>query len=359
MIREFEHGGNIYEPAPDGEAWLDFSANINPLGLPSSVRNVLAREWGQVIHYPDPQGRELKTAIGTFYQVPTGNVILGNGAAELLYLFFHALRPRTVLLPVPSFNEYERAALAGNAGVKYFFMTATTAFDLDVLRLLPAMEGADCLVLGNPNNPTGNLLDREKVETIVAHAAKKNMTVIVDESFLDFRRDRESYTAFPLIRQYDNLFIIQSLTKFYALPGLRLGFGIGNQTILSLLEKHKDVWNVNVLAQKAGAAALADSGYQSLSRSFVESAGDHFVSLLQKIPHLHIYPRTVNFLFFAWMTDAINAEMLSLHMKKNHILIRDCSNYPALDSTFFRIAVRKKEENIRLFEKLKDYINSF
>ena len=159
----FVHGGNVYEPTADGEPWLDFSANINPLGLSPRVKEALAAHLDGVIHYPDPAMRELRTALAAFYDRAPGDFILGNGAAELFYLYAFVTRPKRVLLPVPAFSEYERAAHAAGAAVSYSPLEEREGFEPDLIFLAEEARRveADCIVFGNPNNPTGTLVERE------------------------------------------------------------------------------------------------------------------------------------------------------------------------------------------------------
>ena len=248
MIQRFEHGGNVYQPSPKGKAWLDFSANINPLGLSPAVRQALAAHLDQVVHYPDPAGTALRQALEQAYGVPGGSIVLGNGAAEFFYLYMHTFRPQRVLLPVPSFSEYERAARAAGAVVDYGYLKEDDGFAFPWKELRQACGQSDCIVLGNPNNPTGTLAAADEIMALAEVGARKGTDILVDESFLDFLESDEAYSVLRQAWDRDNLFVIRSLTKFYALPGLRLGFGVTSPLRRGLMEGHKDVWNVNDLA---------------------------------------------------------------------------------------------------------------
>ena len=160
-IPAFTHGGNIYaEKSPRG-SWLDYSANINPLGLPESVKKTILEHVDGLVHYPDPEGRDLKQAISAHYGVKENQVILGNGAAELFYVYFHSRRPKRVLLPVPSFSEYEKSARCCGAEIQYFYLQEAENFQLDIEGLGKALGDCDTLILGNPNNPTGQLISKD------------------------------------------------------------------------------------------------------------------------------------------------------------------------------------------------------
>lgn len=346
------HGGNVYRQSPPG-GWLDFSANINPLGLAPAVRQAIASSIGQVVHYPDPEARELKEALASHYHVPREDLVLGNGAAELFYLFFQTLRPASVLLPVPSFSEYERAALAAGTAVEYFPLGPEAGLQLDMQELAAAaaQRGTETVIVGNPNNPTGQLLTAADIEAFLQRTGKMEDPpwLLVDESFLDFRSDEEKYRASGLLEEYDRLFIIQSLTKFYAMPGLRLGFGAAREALVRRLELGKDVWNVNLLAQKAGAMALQQADYSRRTRELVAGEREFLFREFAKLKGICPCQRpTVNFLLLR--LEDMTSGAFAASMRQEGILVRDCSNYPGLDDYHVRVAVRSRRENERLLE---------
>ena len=345
MGKRFEHGGNIYQERPGEGRWLDFSANINPLGLSAKVREAIVSHVGAVVHYPDPQARELKRALAAHYGVDAGGLVLGNGAAELFYLYAHCARPRRVLIPIPSFSEYERAALAAGAAVDYVSMDASGGFAFPLEETLRRCPKNGCIIIGNPNNPTGTMLTKEDVAALTERAKSCRADLLVDESFLDFRGDGDDYSARFLVEQYDNLAVIRSLTKFFAIPGLRLGFAVVGKERARLWEDHKDVWNVNSLAQAAGVAALQDEAYQEQSRQYVAAAGKALFARLTAWPQLRVFPPAANYILACSLLPGLTGAVLSAVLKKEGILIRDCSNYPGLTPYYFRIAVRTHEEN--------------
>lgn len=344
LERKFVHGGNIYAEQPAGVEWIDFSANINPLGLSREILAVMQQNLSRVVHYPDPAGQELKTAMAAFYDVPMNEIVLGNGAAELLYVYFHMFRPQRVLLPVPSFSEYERAALSSGAHIAYFPLAAADDFAVCWDALLKRLPESDCLILGNPNNPTGTLITSSAMERCIQAAAALGVTVIVDESFIEFLPDEKTYTVRSLVAKYSNLFVLQSLTKFYAIPGLRLGFGLLSPAAAARMELGKDPWNVNLLAQKAGVAALQNEAYQRQSRCFIEKEKLFLYDALRQFPTLHVYLPAVNFIFID-LGRGCNSSAFTEQMRRQGILVRDCANYPGLGDTYIRVAVKSRAEN--------------
>lgn len=352
----FEHGGNIYRAARQTGAEfgriLDFSANINPLGLSEAVKGAIYASIPDLIHYPDPDGAELKQAICARYRLGSDMIALGNGAVELLYVLCNVLRPKRALIPAPSFSEYERAARAANAKIEYHYAAAEDDFQLSPDRLIPKLKRADIVFIGNPNNPTGDLLKREELERIIQCAQKSGCFVVVDESFIDFIDGDEAYTCRHLAATYDNLMVLYSLTKFYAIPGLRLGFAAANPALTETLRLAKDPWNVNLPAQKAGVAALNDSAYQRASREFIREEKAAFFRRIAKIQGLNPYEPSVNFILIALDQSVGNAKSLQAALLKEGVLIRDCSNYPGLDASFIRLAVKNREDNETCAQKL-------
>ena len=351
MENRFVHGGNVYrEGAPEG-GWRDFSANINPMGLAASVRSAVADSIDDIIHYPDPNGKELKEVLSDFYGVPAECFVLGNGAAELFYVLFHTEHPKKVLLPIPSFSEYERAALAAGAEVVYHTLKEDEDFALSVDSI--ELEGIDCILLGNPNNPTGNMLKSAELEKLIKKAELTGTIVAVDESFLDFREDEDEYSVRALTEKYENLIILRSLTKFYALPGLRLGFAVTNPKRVKKMDMGKDPWNVNLPAQRAGVAALKDMEYQKKSRKLVAEECVRFANELRTIKGFKVFEPTVNFILIRLGEEWESSAAFCARMRKNGFLLRDCSNYPGLDNMFVRVAVKTREENEELLAALR------
>ncbi|BEU88018.1 threonine-phosphate decarboxylase CobD [Selenomonas sp. TAMA-11512] len=351
-MKLYEHGGNVYEPCA-GE-WLDFSANINPLGLPEEVREAVVNALDHLVHYPDSKAGALKDALSEHYQVPAEQMVLGNGAAELIYLVCYQLRPRRVLLLSPTFSEYEKAARAAEADIVYHDLSAEDNFALDEISFIEKLDDVDIAVLANPNNPTGNLIEKEVLLRILEAAEEKGVYLMVDESFLDFLPTPEMYSMRSRCSSHSRLIILQSMTKFYAIPGLRLGFGVFSEALAARLEQGKDVWNVNHLAQVAGVAAVRARGYQEATRRWLKDAAGEFQRDLSELQGLYVYPSAVNFLLLRIEEEEspTSAGGLLRKLKEQGILLRDCSNYRGLDERFLRTAVRSSEENHRLLQAI-------
>lgn len=346
-MKKFEHGGNIYNALKKTgqKPVLDFSANINPLGLSLQVRRAIVSNIDNVVHYPDATACDLKENICSYYKVNEKMLVLGNGATELLYLLCHVIRPQKVFLPVPCFSEYERAALSCGAKVEYLFLSQTDGFHIDYLNLLAALPDNSLVFLGNPNNPTGKLLEKQGFSEFSESLQKKNCQLVLDESFIDFLEDSEERSLRNFCLEYENLFLIHSLTKFFAIPGLRLGFGLFPPVLAERLRGATDCWNVNNLAQAAGIAALQDCEYIKKSKFAIKQYRENFVKQLSVCQKIKLHPSCVNFLLLNIEQTGLKAEEFCEEMAENGILVRNCANYPGLDDNYVRVAVRSEEEN--------------
>ncbi|ORT99534.1 L-threonine 3-O-phosphate decarboxylase [Anaerovibrio sp. JC8] len=355
-MKPFEHGGNVYSAGVRNDEWLDFSANINPLGLSDSIKNSIIDNMESLVHYPDPTGTLLKQAISVHYGVEPDNIILGNGAVELMYIYFHTRQPRRVLIPVPSFSEYERGAKAAGCQIEMLYMDKEQGFVLDKARLLERLPDVDAVILGNPNNPTGELILRRDLLKILSKAKEAGTDIMVDESFLDFLATDKEYTVLDMIKDYPNLLVLRSMTKFFAVPGLRLGFGVANAELVQKMELSKDPWNVNLLAQMAGVAALKDKTYQMDSRQIITGCINYLYNALSAIDGLKVYAPSVNFILLSVEACGMTSSEFVQAMREKGILVRDCCNYPGMDQYHVRVAVRLMEENQKLVEAIKSLL---
>lgn len=342
-MKKYEHGGQIYNSDGLAGDWLDFSANINPLGLSDKILQVLTENLRGIVNYPDSQASELKKTISTRYNVPEKNLVVLNGAAEFFYLYLFVMRPKRVIIPVPSFSEYERAANAAKCGVKFFFTRPEENFSIDIEKIRAEIKNpSDCVIIGRPNNPTGNLI---AVEEILRLSEVAN--VIVDESFIDFLEIESA-------RQFisEKISVVQSLTKIFAIPGLRLGFAVVEENLAAKLNLSKDVWNVNFLAQKVGVAALSDEDFLAKTRAWLATERKFFLERLENLRGMKIYPSPVNFVLFRHE----KAPKILSELRKRKILLRSCANFAGLDEFYLRTAIRSRNENILLLNALENVL---
>lgn len=343
-----QHGGNIYEFSAahhvDETKVLDFSANINPLGMSPVGKAALQASWEQCIHYPDIHNKGLLNALSHHLALPEESILMGNGAAELLYALMATVVTGSVYVPAPGFSEYKKSAEAFNRPVVFYK-------NLDEFY----KSSGSLLIIGNPNNPDGKLVNLEELETILAYAQKHNSYVLVDESFIEFTD--ESHSARPLLAVYDNLFILHSLTKFYAVPGLRLGALLGHAKLLKQVQLVIPAWSVNRPAQIYGEAALTDAAYIKASKEFIQKEKQRFYEALKEFPFLKVIKPTVNFMLIRWLPESPDLQAFTDFLNRRYIMIRNCESYEGLGTGWFRIAVKKQEENDVLLLQVKEFAN--
>jgi len=350
------HGGNIYAAMRGNGGgfadFLDYSANINPLGLSPLVRQALIDSLDRVIGYPDPDAMELREAIAGCYGIPADWIETGNGGVELIYLLCRALSPRRVAVPAPTFSEYGSAAQAAGIPCDQVLLDRQAGFAPDVAELARQVRPGDLWFLCNPTNPTGVVLERAQWEPLIERAKTVGAHLVFDESFLDFRPTAASESCRTLIGRYDNVIILHSLTKFLAVPGLRLGFMLARPALADRLKKLRDPWNVNVLAQVAGVAGLADAQYRRQTLELIAAEKENLRQGLQALPGVRILPPAVNFILADIAGSGWTAPKLAAALREHRILIRNCANFSGLSECFIRVAVKDAGKNRRLLATL-------
>lgn len=352
------HGGNIDEICRvyniDRESITDFSANINPLGLNLNIKNSIIDNLSDVVNYPDITYYELKEEISKFEEIKKENIFLGNGAAECIFNLARALNPKKTLLLAPSFSEYEEGVKSVYGDIEYFLLKEEDDFKLTDELIEKLDESIDLLFICNPNNPTGVITDGIYLEKLIKRAEKLNIFVAVDESFLDFVDNKDKYSVMKLIYKYSNLIIVKSLTKFYAIPGLRIGFGVtNNEDLLRKIDRVTMSWNVNTLASIAAVCGLKEITYNKESIDYVNTEREYLYNKLKDMKSVKVFLPSVNFIFFKIKEDMD----LKMELLKYGILIRSCNNYIGLDDKFYRIAVRTREENNKIINALNKVFN--
>ena len=345
------HGGNIYKKArelgiPESEI-LDFSANLSPLGIPERVKKSMTDAIEGLINYPDPDCTVLTEDIAAFDGVETNQILCGNGGADLLFRLALALKPKSVLLPVPAFVEYEEALKSVDAQVEHFYLKQDFLIKENLLDVMKPTH--DFMVICNPNNPTGLLVERQLLLRILDRAKKLNITVLVDECFLEIYPGEPDYTLKGYLNQYPNLLILKSFTKMYAIPGVRLGYVLcGDEELLYKMKASGQAWSVSHMAQAAGVAALKESDYRKETIALIAAENAFLKEELAKLP-IVLYEGVANYFFFR----APGVTDLDKRMEKHGIMIRNCSNYVNLGEDYFRVAVRNREDNVKLIDAMK------
>lgn len=356
-VSKVSHGGNIWEASerygfPTSRI-LDFSANINFLGPSPRVVETLRDALSDIVHYPDPHARPFQREVARYMGVDEEHVLAGNGATEIIHLLGCLPGLRCALIPSPTFSEYGFAMKRAGVEVRCLALRERDGFTLRAGEIIHNLEGVDVLFLCNPNNPTGRLIDEVELDELVEFCEHKGIRIVLDESFIDFVPDGRRRSFAPRVGRYKELVVVFSLTKFFAIPGIRLGCGLGRQELIHFLKGKKPPWSVNSLAQVAGIAALRDREYILASTKAVALERAFLYGRLRSISKLKVYPSSANFLLMRLLAREWDSRRLARVLARKGILVRDCSNFEFLGRRFIRVAVRSRKENLRLLQELE------
>jgi L-threonine-O-3-phosphate decarboxylase len=333
---------------------LDFSANINPLGLPHWFGECINMHLIDIKHYPDRDARALVQAIAESSGVPGERVVVGNGTTELIYALPRATESPLAVIPSPAYSDYAAACRLAGVEVEQPLMREEEGFEADLEALGHWLEKAPTntlVFLGQPNNPTGLLNERGKLLDLVQKYP--HVFFCIDEAFADFIEEYQSL----LEASFSNLIVFRSFTKFYAIPGLRLGWLAAIESVAQKIRALLPTWSVNTLAQAVGERACYDKEYGNNTRAYVRAAREELRSSLDEISGLTVYPGRANYLFARIDHPTLRAGDLSAFLLHHAIAIRECESYVGLDDRFFRIAVRKHEENRLLASRMKEFFS--
>jgi threonine-phosphate decarboxylase len=351
------HGGNIRDVSRKytikENKIIDFSSNINPLGFPKAIHAIIPKELSKIVSYPDSQSTQLKEAIAKKLGLDEKTILVGNGSTELIYLIPRVFKPKRALIPVPTFNEYEKSLLSVNCELRYLHLKAKEKFRLNIDETVSSLRKGEILYVCNPNNPTGVLLSNNEVRTLVAKAEKKGVMVVVDEAFMDFS---ENNSVIDEVRIRDNLIVIRSLTKFFAIPGLRLGYLVASQKLVQEMSVFKEPWSVNILAQKAGEACFNDDSFALRTKRFIAKERTYLISELGKIKGLKVYDSSTNYLLLKIVRQGLSSGRLYEGLARQGLLIRDCRSFKGLGNSYIRVAVKRRKENTLLVKHLKNIV---
>lgn len=344
---ENPHGGDLYSRP----VLLDFSANTNPLGTPPAVRQAVIDAAGLLNQYPDPYCRKLVAALSDFEQVPASYILCGCGAAELIFSFCAAIKPRRALELAPTFSEYATALTAMGSTVDRYLLREENSFALTEDFLSFLAEGQwDTVFLCNPNNPTGQTIPHPLMEEILDLCQKKNMRLFVDECFLDLTDGGQDLSLKNQLNGHPELFILKAFTKSYGMAGLRLGYCLSSDSaLLQAMGRTVQPWNVSLPAQAAGVAALGEVEFLHRTRAVIREERSWLCSALEDLG-LHVFPSRANYLLVKGPAG------LCEKLMEKSILARSCANYHGLSPAFLRLAVKRHEENETLINALRDIL---
>ncbi len=348
MSRSHDHGGAIFATARrmgvPPSAFIDFSASINPLGFPALARDAIGRALDSLVHYPDAGHQELKEALAHYHGLPSAHFVVANGSTELIYQLPAVLSGKRALIAAPSFSEYERALNRQQWEVRHFLLSPEDGFSLDLARLEAKLaEGYDAFYLCNPGNPSGTLYPPHVVDQVCELCREAGTFLVLDEAFMDFC---EEASAKHSVIDGGNALILRSMTKFFGIPGLRLGYAMANEPLCGRLDALGVPWNVNTLALAAGSASLQDQEHNQRTILFIDQERRFLSGQLCSFPQLKVYPSRANFLLVE-IVGGMTARELAERLLPELVIIRDCATFYGLSPHFFRIAVRTRAENER------------
>lgn len=370
------HGGNIFQFAHEQRIEpyevVDFSANINPLGPSQRGLDALNAQLRYISHYPDATNDDVLNAIADTYGMDKHQIIVGNGAAELLYAICRLPGYTGAFVPAPGFSEYKEALEASKIPVRDIFYrpreddNGKPYFEVPYLALetfaaeLKGQDGRIIVFLGNPNNPDGTLLDKDHIRTVASMLKDANSLLVIDESFIDFvgndlLQDNE-HSIRSLVNEFDNIIVVHSFTKFYAVPGLRIGAAFTNETLITQLQQYIPSWSVNTLAQAYTKAALNDVDYIKRTKQELNEERAFMYNALDAIEGITVYPPSANFMLFQVNQEGITANYINEELKKYNMIVRNCDSYVGLTNHWVRIAIKDHDTNIKLVDKLTDIL---
>ena len=346
------HGGGVARAARElglpPEEILDFSASINPLGMPPAVLAAAQASLPRAVHYPEIDAAALREALATHYGLHPFRLLPAAGSTELIYLLPRVLRPRRALLVRPAFSEYARGLAAAGIPWDGCDLHPEDGFELDPKRLLAALRPETELVLvANPGNPHGAGISPQRLETI-ATALRGQALLVVDEAFVDFCPER---SLLPRVAAHDNLYVLRSLTKFYAIPGLRAGFLAGPEKGVARLAAGREPWTLSTPALAAAEACLGAADFRQATAALLPALRQELAAGLESLG-LKVFPGAANFLLTRLPATAPTATGVAALLCRQGILVRPCANFPPLDDRYLRFAVRPHEEQQRLVAAL-------
>ncbi|MCI8299637.1 MAG: aminotransferase class I/II-fold pyridoxal phosphate-dependent enzyme [Lachnospiraceae bacterium] len=332
------------------EEIVSFSANVNPLGISSLLRNTLASRIDAITTYPDREYTSLRKCIGAYVNTDYENIIMGNGSTELISLFIQIEHPRKAMIIGPTYSEYEREISLGGGSSLYYPLKEEQDFALDVKDFTAQLnESIDLLVICNPNNPTSGAIGQESMRKILDVCKQNDIFVMVDETYVEFADQAKHITSIPLTAYYNNIIILRGTSKFFAAPGLRLGYAVtGNRDLIKAINTRKNPWTINSLAVIAGEIMFRDSSYISQTKALISGERERIYDLISKDNRFKAYPPNGNFILLRLLDDTLTSEILFDRTIRKGMMIRDCSTFPFLSNKYIRFCFMTPEMNDKL-----------
>lgn len=337
---------------------VSFSANVNPLGVSPRLRETLAEHIDAITTYPDREYTSLRKCMAEYAGTVPEHIIVGNGSTELISLLIQIRHPKRAMILGPTYSEYEREITLEGGTTLYYPLREEDDFRLDVSDFSSHLnEQIDLLVLCNPNNPTSSCITNQQMRQILDVCKQYDIFVMVDETYVEFAPEVEKITSIPLTHYYNNILILRGTSKFFAAPGLRLGYAItGNQDLIQTINTRKNPWMINSLAAIAGEIMFRDSNYIRQTKELISSERARLYELFDKHPAFQAYPPSGNFMLLRILRDDLTSQDLFDAAIRQNMMIRDCSTFPFLDDHYIRFCFMNPEDNTRLAQCLFDQV---
>ena len=360
------HGSDLekiaaYYQIPESEVAgiVKFGANVNPLGLSESVKHDLAGHLDIISSYPDRNYTSLKKTIGEYCHISPEHIVVGNGSTELISLLISQRQAKKALVVGPTYSEYERELALTGGTITEYNLKEEQDFQLDLEDFFASVaEDVDLLILCNPNNPTSSAIKNNDMEQILTFCKERNIFVMIDETYVEFAPDVAEITAIPLTDEFDNLMVIRGVSKFYAAPGLRFGYGVtSSRDFLEALLIHQNPWSLNSVAAYAGERMFKDHAYQQATRGLICSERDRMYEAIQSMSAFKAYKPYANFILVRILKDGVSSFDVFEAAIKERMMIRDCSSFKSLDGEYVRFCIMNPEDNthlLKLFEQFND-----
>ncbi len=350
-----EHGGNLRDFSERFQIHeneiIDFSSNINPLGIAPSVASVYHESLSEITRYPDPAARELRQEIAHQYDLKPENVIAGNGSMSLIELAIRTIRPRRALLVEPCFVEYKRLLKMIGAQIHSITLSEKNEFRFSLSQIEGVMNGIDMIILGHPNNPTGTALERSEMLSLMTSAKKRGIFLLIDEAFCDWSSD------LSVAREAEKnkmLIVTRSLTKLFCLAGIRSGFALSTKKIIERMRTLQETWSCNALAQRLSIAALRDTEYRKRCLDWFQTESAYLFKGLSCVPEIKVYPSRANFFLIKLKDREKQRHSFLEALTAKGVYLRECQGFQGLDKAFFRLALKLREENDLLLKIFHD-----
>lgn len=336
---------------------ISFSANVNPLGVSPLLRATLSEKIDAITSYPDREYTSLRKCIATYCNTDYENIIVGNGSTELISLFIQIEHPKKALVIGPTYSEYEREIALGGGTTLYYPLKEKDDFNLDVEDFVSQLnESIDLLVICNPNNPTSSCITRKAMRKILDVCKQYDIYVMVDETYVEFADNMEAIDSVPLTNYYNNIVILRGTSKFFAAPGLRLGYAItGNRDLIKAINTRKNPWTINSLAVVAGETMFTDTSYIEQTKQLISAERERCYQALLASPDYKVYKPSGNFLLAKIVNENLTSEYLFDKAIRQGMMIRDCSTFPFLDNKYIRFCFMNPEDNSRLLDCLLNH----